>query len=92
MFANGLALFHEGCMFWRWLWSTVFLRELAGLLLRVIEVNTLEPMLKTLTPRQILSRYGFAGSEVKLCGRGGEAMQDAGVMGFGDVGEVVRDR
>jgi hypothetical protein len=66
--------------------------ELAGLLLRVIEVNTLEPMLKTLTPRQILSRYGFAGSEVKLCGRGGEAMQDAGVMGFGDVGEVVRDR
>jgi hypothetical protein len=78
-------------MFWKRLWDRFFLRELAGLLLRVIEVNTLEPLLKTLTPRQILYRQGFAGGQVKLYGRGGEAMQDAGVMGFGDVGEVVRD-
>jgi hypothetical protein len=59
--------------------------------LRVIEVNTLEPRLKTLTPRQNLTRTGFQTGQVKVCGRGGEYLRDAAVMGFGEVGEGVRD-
>ena len=59
--------------------------------LRVIKVNTLEPLLKTLTPRQSLTRQGFAGSQVKLYGRLGEELRDGRVMGFRDRGEDLRD-
>jgi len=86
-----LALFHEIGVWWRG-GVVGFFGELAGLVLRVIEVNTLEPMLKTLTPRQTLYWQGFAGSQVKLYRRGGEPMQDPGVMGFGELGEWVRER
>lgn len=59
--------------------------------LRVIKVNTLEPLLKTLTPRQILTRQGFQRSQVKLYGRPGEGLRDGRVMGFRDRGEGLRD-
>jgi len=89
--SNVLALFHEAVSAGMGGEVRCF-RELAGLSLRVIEVNTFEPLLKTLTPRQTLYWKGFAGSQVKLYRRGGEPMQDPGVMGFGDLGELVRER
>ena len=59
--------------------------------LRVIKVNTLEPLLKTLTPRQILTRHGFQRGQVKLYGSPGEGLRDSRVMEFGDRGEGLRD-
>jgi hypothetical protein len=65
---------------------------LAGLEgLRVIKVNTFEPLLKTLTPRQTLIWRGFQAIKVKLCGRLGEDLRETRVMGFGGLGERVRD-
>jgi hypothetical protein len=60
-------------------------------ILRVIKVNTLEPLLKTLTPQQSLTRQGFQRSQVKFYGSLGEQLQDDQVMGFGDGGEGLRD-
>jgi hypothetical protein len=60
--------------------------------LRVIEVNTLEPRLKTLTPWQTLTSKGLAGGQVKLYGRDSEVLRDAGVMRFRGLGEAMRDR
>ena len=59
--------------------------------MRVIEVNTLEPRLKTLTPWQSYTWKGFAGGEVKLYGMVGERSRDAAVMGFRETGERVQD-
>jgi hypothetical protein len=60
--------------------------------LRVIKVNTFEPLLKTLTTRQILGWRGFRSCKVKLCGRLGESLRETRVMRFGELGEAVRDR
>jgi hypothetical protein len=59
--------------------------------LRVIKVNTFEPLLKTLTTRQTLIWRGFQPSKVKLCRRVGEDLRETRVMGFGELGERVRD-
>jgi hypothetical protein len=48
-------------------------------------------LLKTLTPRQILTRQGFQRGQVKLYGSPGEGLQDSRVMGFGGRGEGLRD-
>jgi len=75
-----------------WWWSQGLSEGRAGLkFLRVIKVNTLEPLLKTLTPRQILTRQGFQRGQVKLYGSPGEGLQDSRVMEFGDRGEGLRD-
>jgi hypothetical protein len=70
----------------------VFFSRARAQRLRVIEVNTLEPLLKTLTPRQSLIRQGFAADRVKLSGSGGENLRESAVMGFGEQGESVRER
>ena len=65
---------------------------LAGLKgLRVIKVNTFEPLLKPLTLQQTLIWRGFQPGKVKLCGSLGEGLRETRVMGFGELGEQVRD-
>lgn len=59
--------------------------------LRVIKVNTFEPLLKTLTPRQSLIWQGFQRSQVKLYGKSGEGLRDSRVMRFRERGEGLRD-
>lgn len=78
---HGTEPFFRGVCFWK----------RTGLSLRVIEVNTLEPLLKTLTPWQTLVAQGFAADWVNLFGKRGEPRRDAAVMGFGDTREHNRE-
>jgi hypothetical protein len=60
--------------------------------LRDIKVNTLEPLLKTLTPAESLIWQGFRVDEVKLYGIPGEQFREGRVMGFGELGEEQQER
>jgi len=59
--------------------------------LREIKVNTFEPLLKTLTLPQSLIWREFQADKVKLCGIHGESLRETRVMGFGELGEGLRD-
>lgn len=59
--------------------------------LRVLEVNTLEPLLKQLTPLQTLVEQGSPAVSVSVCGIHGESLRVSWVVGFGRLSEEKQD-
>lgn len=55
------------------------------------KVNTLDNLLKTLTPPPSLTWLGFATGQVKLFGRDSERLREGRVKGFGRRGESLRE-